>query len=309
MTRARKKYWLLPLLPLLFPFCIDAQNQAESKRYPDTIHNRRLATAIATESALYLGSISYLQFAWYKDHERVPFHFYRDGAGYLQVDKFGHAFGAYLESYTGYHWLRYAGVPKNKALIYGGSLGFFLQLPIEIFDGLYEGYGFSWADVAANTAGSALVVGQELLWNRQVVKYKFSFNRSRYADQSNGLLGDNYIESLVYDYNGHTYWLSTSINNFMLKDQLPDWLNVAVGYSANGMFGEFENHVSWHGEPLPEAERYRQFLLSLDVDWPEIKTHSKFLNALLKGIFFIKLPFPALEVDSRGQIKGHWLYF
>jgi hypothetical protein len=47
------------------------------------------------------------------------------------------------KSYIGYHWLRSAGVFRNKALIYGGSLGFVLQAPIEIFDGLYEGWGFS----------------------------------------------------------------------------------------------------------------------------------------------------------------------
>jgi len=59
-------------------------------------------------------------------------------------------------------------------LIYGGMLGFMLQAPIEILDGMYEGWGFSWGDMAANAAGSGLVIGQELLFNEQVVKYKFS---------------------------------------------------------------------------------------------------------------------------------------
>ena len=92
---------------------------AQKESYPSEIHKGRLATAIITETSFYLGGMAYLQYAWYKDHERVPFHFYDDAAGYLQIDKLGHAFGAYLESYAGYHWLRHAGVSKKNALIYG----------------------------------------------------------------------------------------------------------------------------------------------------------------------------------------------
>lgn len=264
---------------------------------------------ISTEAALYLGSMSYLQFIWYKDHESVPFHFYNDNNGYLQVDKFGHAFGSYLESYIGYHWLKSTGVSKKKALIYGGTLGLILQTPIEVFDGLYEGWGFSTGDMIANAAGSALVIGQEMAFDEQIVKYKFSFSRSRYADQANGYLGSNTLQSLFYDYNGHTYWLSINANKLFLKNKLPDWLNLAVGYSANGMFGEFENKTFHHGVSIPETERYRQFLLSLDIDFTKIKTRSSFLNALFQGMFFVKIPFPALEINSKGQLKGHGLYY
>lgn len=291
-------------------FSMGAMAQYHSKKeYPTELKKGRLAAAIATEGALYLGSMAYLQYVWYEDQERVPFHFYNDNSGYQQIDKFGHAFGSYLQSYVGYHWLRSAGVSKNKALIFGGSLGLVLQTPIEIYDGLYEGWGFSWGDMVANAAGSALVIGQELAWDDQVFKYKFSFHRSPYADASNGMLGDTYLQSLLYDYNGHTYWLSTGLDRIVKHDRIPNWINIAAGYSANGMYGEFENHETWGGQPLPQAVRYRQFLLSLDVDWPKIETRSKFLNAILDGMFFIKLPFPTFEVNSRGQLKGYWIYF
>ena len=253
--------------------------------------------------------MSYLQFIWYKDHERVPFHFYNDNAGYLQVDKFGHAFGAYLESYIGYHWLRRAGVSKNKSLLFGGTLGFILQAPIEIFDGIYEGWGFSWGDILANTAGAGLLVGQELLFDDQVFKYKFSLSPSGYAPMANGYLGNNIWEYLFYDYNSHTYWLSGNANRFIFKDKLPDWFNIAVGYSANGMYGEFENRTWYRGVVIPETERYRQFLFSLDIDWTKIRTSSSFLNAVLKAMAFIKLPFPAIEINTQGKIKGYWLYY
>lgn len=273
------------------------------------INRRKLLPIVASEAAFYVAGMSYLQFVWYKDHERVPFHFYNDAKGYQQVDKFGHAFGAYVESYIGYKLLRHAGVPKGKALLYGGTLGLVLQTPIEVWDGLYEGWGFSAPDMVANAAGSAFVIGQELLFDEQVAKYKFSFSPSPYYRQANGYLGDTHLESLFLDYNAHTYWLSVPVNKLAFKNTMPDWASVAVGYSAGGMFGEFSNRTYYRGMQLPEIARYRQYLLSLDIDWTRIKTDSKLLNTLFKGMFFIKLPFPALEVNSKGQLKGHWLYY
>lgn len=263
-----------------------------------TINKTVLATAIISESTVYVGSMIYLQYIWYKDHERVPFHFYNDNAGYLQIDKFGHAYGSYLESDICYHWLLKAGLKKNKALLYGATMGIILQTPIEIFDGIYEGWGFSWGDMAANAAGSGLIISQELLFDKRIVDLKFSFVRSKYAPVSHGMLGDNYMESLFYDYNGHTYWLSFGIQDLLQNPNFPKWLDFSIGYSANGMFGEFENRKTWYGKPLPDAERHRQFFCSLDIDWTEINTDYPLLNDLLKALNYIKLPFPALEYNK-----------
>lgn len=273
------------------------------------LNKAKLTKAILLESGFYLGGMSYLNFIWYKDSKPVPFHLYNDSEGYLQVDKFGHFFGSYLESYIGYSMLRNAGVKKNKALLYGATMGIILQTPIEVFDGYYEGWGFSWSDMLANTSGSALIIGQELLFNEQLIRYKFSFNRSPYANQANGYLGHDALESLFYDYNGHTYWFSGNLNHLLPKSTLPSWVNVAVGYGANGMFGEFSNLSSYRGVSIPPTERYRQYFLSLDIDWSKIPTKSKFMKAVFEGLNFIKIPFPTLEYNSLGQFKGHWLYF
>jgi hypothetical protein len=90
---------------------------------------------------------------------------------------------------------------------------------------------------------------------------------------------------------------------------LPDWLNIAVGYGANGMYGENENIKNYNGVDIPETARYRQFLLSLDVDWTKIKTDSEFLKAVLNGLVFIKLPFPAIEYNSLGKFKLYCMYY
>lgn len=302
------RFWLLFLSMFTLLPVAKGQQEFTGLRYPDSINRNKLLTVAGTEAALYVGSMAYLQFIWYKDHKRVPFEFYNDSKGYLQVDKFGHMYGAYLESYIGYHALRCAGVKKGKALLYGGTLGILLQTPIEVWDGLYEGWGFSWSDMAANAAGSALVIGQELLFNEQVAKYKFSFAPSPYARNANGYLGTGFNQ-LFNDYNGHTYWLSLGLRRIIPSDKIPAWLNIAVGYSANGMYGEFENITHYKGVPIPETRRYRQYLLSLDVDWTKIRTNSKFLRTLFQGMFMVKLPFPAIEINSLGKIKGYGLYY
>ncbi len=304
------KKQLIPFIILiLFLHCsVRAQIQPVS---PDTsrVNKQILTRAIIAESAFYVGGMSYLQFIWYKDHQRVPFEFYKDGKGYQQIDKFGHAFGSYMESYIGYQWLRHAGVKKNQALIFGGTLGMVLQAPIEIFDGIYEGWGFSWSDILANTAGSAFLIGQELLFNEQLIKYKISYWKSPYLDQANGYLGNNALDGFFYDYNGHNFWLSMPVNRIIPALRTPDWLSISAGYSANGMFGEFKNIRYYHGAFIPETERYRQFLVSLDIDWTRIKTNSPFLKKVLNAMVFIKLPFPTLEFNTMGNMKGYWIYW
>ena len=273
------------------------------------INKKILYKSLAFETTYYAGAMFVLQKTWYHDSKIVPFHFYNDNKGYLQVDKFGHAFGAYFESYVGYHFLLNAGVSKTNALIYGGSLGLILQTPIEIMDGIHDGWGFSWGDMAANAFGSGIVIGQELLFNEQIVKYKFSYWESEYARKANGYLGKTTLDRLLKDYNGQTYWFSMPVNKFIFKKKLPSWLNVAVGYGADGMYGEYKNISGYNGVEIPPTKRYRQYLFSLDIDWTKIKTRSKFLNTVLQGMTFVKLPFPTLEYNSMGRFKPYWLYY
>jgi YHS domain-containing protein len=295
---------ILCLLPV-----VNSAQQVETVKDSSKVEKGTLFKAMAFTGAYYATSIYVLNNTWYKDKERVPFHFYNDNGGYLQVDKFGHMFGSYVYSYIGYHGLLKLGTTRKEALIFGSTLGFVLQFPIEIMDGIHEGYGFSWGDVIANSLGSALVFGQELLFNEQLVKYKFSYWESEYSKNSNGYYGETTMNRLFKDYNGHTYWFSMPLNKFVFKKRLPEWFNVAVGYGANGMYGEFENISSYNGVAIPETERYRQYLLSLDVDWTKIKTNSGFLKVLFKGMTFVKLPFPALEYNSKGEFKGYWIYY
>ena len=164
-------------------------------------------------------------------------------------------------------------------------------------------------DLISNASGSLIVVGNELLFDQQLIKYKFSFWDSPYRTQSNGYLGNTALEGIFYDYNGHSYWFSTPIRALVSTDKIPHWLCFSVGYSANGMFGEFKNMTSYRGVSIPETVRYRQYLLSLDIDWTKIPTNSKLMRKVLNTLVFIKLPFPTLEMSNSGRLKGYWLYY
>ena len=312
MSKKDIKQRLSLLVFASFLLLFQTNSAAQAAPYPDTLNRARLRTALVTEGVFFVGGLTYLYTNWYLDRERVPFTFYNDAAGYKQVDKAGHAFGAYLYSDFGYRSLRRAGVSKNKALIWGAGLGIYFQTPIEIFDGLYEGWGFSWSDMAANTLGTGIVFGQEALFNEQLVRMKFSFARSPYARESFGYLGDNFLGSLFNDYNGHTYWLAMNVHRLSPKLQttrIPGWLNLALGYGAGGMFGEFENRTFYRGNRLPTEERYRQFYLSLDIDWSKIPTRSRLLRNVFEGLNYIKFPLPGIEYNTKGEFRGHWLAF
>ena len=301
------KYFLLILSFSLISTGIFAQSQFTTL-YPDTINKKRLYTTIGIGAGVYVSGISFLNYIWYKDSERVPFNFYDDSKGYLQMDKFGHAYAAYWESYTAYYALRRAGVSKKKALIYGGPVGLIFQTPIEIFDGMYEGWGFSWPDMIANAFGPALFVIQEAAFDQQVFLMKFSYSPSIYPDYHSHL-GESQIERFFMDYNAHTYWLSGNIQKLTGVKKIPSWINLAFGYSANGMIYEFENPTFYRGEPFPELERYRQFIFSLDVDFTRIHTDKKWVRTLFRTMNLIKVPFPAIELNRVDGLKFRSLYF
>ena len=276
--------------------------------YPDSVNRKRLTTVIAIETAAYIAGTSYLNYIWYKDHERTSFHFYNDSRGHLQMDKAGHAFSAYYESLIGYHALRQAGANKKKALVFGGTLGIILQTPIEILDGMYEGWGFSWPDMAANTFGSFMFITQQAIWDEQIVLMKFSYSPSIYPSYHSDL-GTTHLNRFFLDYNAHTYWFSANIKKITGLASMPEWLNLALGYSANGMIGKLENPSFYVGEPFPHLDRYRQFLFSLDINFAKIPTEKKLLRNFYRAVNVIKIPFPTLEFNRIEGVKFRPLYF
>lgn len=246
---------------------------------------------------------------WYKDYPRSGFHFFNDNHQWLQVDKIGHAMTAYYISKLSMDAIKWSGVSSGKAMWYGSVFGLVFLSSFEVFDGLSAQWGASIGDMAANTIGVACLIAQQKTWQEQRLLLKFSFYPSKYPQYRPTILGSNFNEQILKDYNGHTYWLSINAASFFKNKGIPDWLNLALGYGADGMLGGNENPFhDKNGNVLPYFNRQRQFYFSLDIDLTRIKTKSRLLNSFFNAFGFVKIPFPALEF--RGQkILFHPLYF
>jgi Predicted periplasmic lipoprotein (DUF2279) len=267
--------------------------------------------------ALYGGMMIGLYNAWYSNYPQGKLHSFDDSGEWLQVDKIGHAYSAYWDGRGSMELWKWTGVSKKNYVWIGGLTGFSYQTVIEVLDGFSEEWGWSWSDMAANTAGTALLIGQELGWNEQRISLKFSITQRDYGatdlnNRANKLFGKTILERLVKDYNAQTYWLSANIKSFFPKSKLPSWLNVAVGYGADGMFGGYENYavdkngvVEFDRRDLP---RFRQWYLSPDIDFSRIKTKSRWIRRLLFCLNALKMPAPALEF-SNGSFKMNWFHF
>ncbi|EPR70655.1 hypothetical protein ADIWIN_3516 [Winogradskyella psychrotolerans RS-3] len=270
----------------------------------DTLNTSRRNTVVISEAALATTTLIGLNQLWYADYSRSNFKTLNDSGEWLQMDKLGHAFSSYQLGRLGANTLNWAGVSKKDQLLYGSTLGLGFLTAVEVMDGFSEEWGFSWSDMAANAAGTGLHVGQELLWEEQRIVLKYSFHRTQFAKQRPNKLGSGLAEEFLKDYNGQTYWLSANINSFLKTETIPNWLNVAFGYGADGMLtGEASDLL------FLNQNRQRQYYLSLDVDLTRIKTNSHFLKALFDVFNVIKLPFPAVELNSSGRIKWHPVYF
>jgi len=270
-----------------------------------TTHQKALIWGATGLGVAYGTSLYVLSQAWYNQSEKTRFHFFNDIREWQQLDKAGHLWGAFQESRLGVNALRAAGVKGNKAIIYGGLLGFVLQSPIEWLDGYAPEYGASVGDLGANALGSLAVISQELIWGQLRLQPKFSFHPSGLAPRRPQVLGSNLPEQILKDYNGQTYWLSADVAAFLPRtSKYPCWLNLALGYGGDQMlFGEAATNRQ-NG-----YQAYRQYYLALDLNLLPIKTRSKFLQVAFYVLSSIHLPAPAVEYNQKQGFRFHPLYF
>ena len=247
------------------------------------------------------------------------------------MDKIGHTFSAYKESVWIFKGALWTGLNRRKAMWLGVAMGTIFQGSIEVLDGFSKKWGFSFGDIAFNTAGCALFAGQELMWQEQRVVMKFSVHPKSYSNdliysedgnssttlrtRTNDLYGTSFAQTFVKDYNSQTIWFSGNIHSFLKnkESRFPKWLNIAVGYGADNMFGGFSNTwevdgISYSADPL-KYPRQRQFYLSLDINPDKLPIRNNFIKTLIKVLNSIKLPAPTLEYNTSGKFKFHPIYF
>lgn len=297
----------------------------------DSFHKGRFWAAAGAGTAIYGGFAYGLYQSWYKNYELSSFHTFNDLHEWQQMDKVGHLFTTHFEANLLYSGARWAGISPRGARWSAAGIALWLQTTIEVMDGFSSKWGFSWSDMAFNAAGAGLFVGQEYLWEEQRILVKVSSDIfKRYPESSlsaadgtittslqeraNELYGHSFAERFLKDYNAQTIWASANLRSFAGQNSFwPSWLNVAVGYGAENMFGGFGNEWTRDSAVFAvsadEYPRYRQFYLSLDIDLSRIKTKSRVLKTLFRCINYVKIPAPALEVNTLGKVRFHPLHW
>ena len=321
---------------LLLFFCIPFKGNAQESRLnrffekKDSLDPIRFYSSAIFTTSCYTGFSYGLYNAWYKEYGLGEFHFFNDWNAWENMDKFGHTYTAYFQGVLGYKGARWTGLSKNKSILTGVLMGTIFQGTIEVMDGFADKWGFSGYDMAFNGLGSAAFALQQYYWDEQRISFKISSHPVDYPNllvfsdsgtttvsltqRAENLFGSNYTTRFLKDYNGQTYWASINIKSFLKESSnFPNWLNLSLGYSVENLFGGYENTWEYKGInytlPPDEFVRYHQFFISIDYDLWKIRTSYAFANTFLDILNIFKLPAPAIEFNSLGEVHFHIFYF
>jgi len=269
-------------------------SQRKCGRNASDVRLRRLGVAAAFvggNAALY----RYFEEAWWSG-ERADFFFRADwDENFRDQDKWGHLFGGYHLARFGAAFLRSACISKPRAVAWSAAYAAAFQLQIEIWDGMFEKYGFSYPDLLANTAGTAIAVLHETNPATRVIRPTISYWPSaamRNADNIPGELRPS------LDYAGQTYWFSADIDAILPQGAKPYWpsfLRVSAGHSI----------TDWI-DPQTGANlrARRKILLSIDFDAEKLPGENRIWKTFKRQLGYIHLPSPALQLTPDFKLIG-----
>jgi hypothetical protein len=236
----------------------------------------------------------YFKKAWWSGDRAPHFFFHADWDQWFRdQDKFGHMLGGYHLARFGYSALREACVSDKKALIWATAYAAAFQLQIEIFDGMYKKYGFSYADMISNTAGQALFVIQTVHPALKAIKPTFSYHKTLALRNTEAGLIDSELRPSL-DYSGQTYWFSTDVNQLLpaaAKPYWPSFIRFSVGHSI----------TDWVVPTPPSAtvRAKRKILLSLDFDPEKLPGNWPLWRTIKHTLSYYHFPAPALELTPK----------
>jgi len=235
----------------------------------------------------------YFKKAWWSGERAPHFFFHADwDQEFRDQDKFGHMLGGYHLARIGYAGLREACVSDKKAIAWSAAYAALFQLQIEVFDGRFLKYGFSYADMIANTTGQALAVMQELHPTLRAIKPTFSYHRTlALRNTEAGLINPELRPSL--DYSGQTYWFSADMNQMLpdaAKPYWPSFIRLSAGHAITDWIDPNT------GNPVRAK---RKIVLSLDFDPDKLPGNTPLWRSIKRTLSYYHLPAPALELTPK----------
>jgi len=298
------KFWKI-IFVFSFFFSIQSSFSQSIFKNADSLNKIRTIGITALYTTSWTSSVLALNYVWYAEYPSNKLHSFNDWDEWLQMDKFGHVYTAYHISKSVALFNRWAGMKKVPAAIVGSAFAFGFQTSLELLDGKSVEWGFSWADMGANTLGALAYVSQEYLFGDQRILLKQSYHPTKYALLRPQVLGDNFVQRYLKDYNGQTYWFSFAPAQFSSSIPLPKWICLSIGYGIDGKLYGTENTATFNGNTY---NAHRRFLLSFDIDLTQLNIKNKTLRAFIKPFNAIKIPFPTIYWQNNTcYLKG--LYF
>jgi hypothetical protein len=281
--------WIARILATLFVISLSfSQTLAQDTSNVDPVKVSLISgAAIGTVIAVHI----YQRDAWWQGQQE-PFRFENDWQYALNIDKFGHAYGAYSESKMGRAILSWAGFSDQTSLFFGSIIGFSYQMYVETEDGYHKTYGFSPGDGISNTIGASI----PLLQATFPVLQNFSMKYSYYPSQEylNDLKTDG-GKVFIDDYEGSTFWI-TMDPHFLMSRQLasavPAWIGLSFGLGAHN---------------LGNGGGDRLYYLTADYQFSRIPTDSDFLRTIYGALDFFHPPAPGIAVED-GKLKWGIFY-
>ena len=271
-------------------------------RNESEINTSRLYPVLGTMLAVDLIAYNMQRIAW-RQNKLSTFHsinWWVDTHGYQRMDKIGHFQDAYFVSDLTSKLYRWCGLSGESSIWYGAMTGWVWMLEIEISDGFFQKWGFSWLDLSANTLGSGFFVLQhyfpEILGG---IHPKFSYHVSP-AWKSHIYVVNP--KAFIDDYEGMTFWFAINPYHYFpasWKNDYPKWLaplGIAVGYGAADIAQSPQ-----YGKPI--------WYFSLDLDLPKIPigNDSGIFKFIKSELNFLKVPMPTVRITPGDVWYG--LYF
>jgi len=261
----------------------------------------RLSSMLGLMAVANTVAYTYQRKVWYTEKTTV-FHslgFSYDWDKYQQMDKFGHFSDAYFTSDLSAKIYRWSGVSGDNSVWYGALTGWLWMLEIEISDAFMAEWGFSWGDMAANTAGSLFFVLQQFNYDALGgIHPKFSWHKSEAWNKN---LYTRDPKALIEDYEGMTFWLTVNPYHYFpdsWKKNYSEWL-APLGIA----FGVGAKDISW--DPFGG---YKVYSIGLDIDLTKIPIwkNSNVTKFIMSELNFLRLPLPTIRFTPQGTWVGFY---
>jgi hypothetical protein len=231
----------------------------------------------------------YFKKAWWSGEKAPHLFFHADwDQNFRDQDKFGHLFGGYQLTRVGHDALKYACVSEKKAQLISAGYALFFQTQIEVFDGHYKKYGFSYADELANATGLVFAVAQERHPWLKAIKPTMSYHQTAALRNRNNYPTPTELRPSL-DYSGQTYWFSTDVNALLPDDKKKYWpsaVRLSFGHSITDWI------LPTNGA---QVRAKRRIFVSLDLDPEKLPGDNHLWKQIKHELSYYHMPAPALQ--------------